>query len=164
MFPCFGLAHNAHWRLGVRAVDSNLVTKERILIVDDEPTLVFFLRRDLSERGLNCEVEGVGSGEDALARLAFAQYSVLITDLRMPGINGLTLVAAARSLQPTIGVVLMTAFGSHEVEAEAEQLMVDGYLTKPFQMERLHSLVEKILHTRQRKAIESMTGTKRAVA
>ena len=145
-------------------MDSNLVTKERILIVDDEPTLVFFLRRDLSERGLNCEVEGVGSGEDALARLAFAQYSVLITDLRMPGINGLTLVAAARSLQPTIGVVLMTAFGSHEVEAEAEQLMVDGYLTKPFQMERLHSLVEKILHTRQRKAIESMTGTKRAVA
>jgi two-component system response regulator AtoC len=164
VFPRFWLAHNARWHLGVRAVDSNPVTKERILIVDDEPTLVFFLRRDLSERGLDCEVEGVGSGEDALARLAFAQYSVLITDLRMPGINGLTLVAAARSLQPTIGVVLMTAFGSHEVEAEAEQLMVDGYLTKPFQMERLHSLVEKILHTRHRKAIENITGTKRAVA
>ena len=145
-------------------MDSNPITKERILIVDDEPTLVFFLRRDLSEGGLNCEVEGVGSGEDALARLAFAQYSVLITDLRMPGINGLTLAAAARSLQPTIGIILMTAFGSHEVEAEAEQLMVDGYLTKPFQMERLHSLVEKILHTRQRKAIGSISGTKRAVA
>ncbi len=138
--------------------------KVRILIVDDEPTLVFFLRQDLAERGLDCEVEGVGSGEDALARLAFTQYSVLITDLRMPGINGLTLAAAARSLQPTIGVVLMTAFGSHEVEAEAEQLMVDGYLTKPFQMERLHSLVEKILHTRQRKAIENRPGTKRAAA
>jgi len=145
-------------------VDSNPNAKERILIVDDEPTLVFFLRRDLSERGLDCEVEGVGSGEDALARLAFTQYSVLITDLRMPGINGLTLAAAARSLQPAIGVVLMTAFGSREVEAEAEQLMVDGYLTKPFQMERLHSLVEKILNTRQRKTIESRAGTKRAAA
>ena len=145
-------------------MDSNPKAKERILIVDDEPTLVFFLRRDLSERGLDCEVEGVGSGEDALARLAFTQYSVLITDLRMPGISGLTLVAAARSLQPAIGVVLMTAFGSHEVEAEAEQLMVDGYLTKPFQMERLHSLVEKILHTRQHKTIENTAGTKRAAA
>ncbi len=138
--------------------------KERILIVDDEPTLVFFLRQDLSERGLDCEVEGVGSGEDALARLAFTQYSVLITDLRMPGINGLTLAAAARSLQPAIGVVLMTAFGSHEVEAEAEQLMIDGYLTKPFQIERLHSLVEKILHTRRHKTKENRAGTNRAAA
>jgi DNA-binding NtrC family response regulator len=145
-------------------VDSNPKAKERILIVDDEPTLVFFLRQDLSERGLDCEVEGVGSGEDALARLAFTQYSVLITDLRMPGINGLTLAAAARSLQPAIGVVLMTAFGSHEVEAEAEQLMIDGYLTKPFQMERLHSMVEKILHTRQRKTMENKAGTKHTAA
>jgi DNA-binding NtrC family response regulator len=145
-------------------VDSNPNAKERILIVDDEPTLVFFLRRDLSERGLDWEVEGVGSGEEAVARLAFTQYSVLITDLRMPGINGLTLAAAARSLQPAIGVVLMTAFGSHEVEAEAEQLMIDGYLTKPFQIERLHSMVEKILHTRQRKTIENRAGTKRAAA
>ena len=142
-------------------MDSKPVSANRILIVDDEPTLVFFLGRDLSERGLNCEVDGVGSGEEALARLAFDKYSILITDLRMPGINGLTLVAAARSLQPTIGVILMTAYGSREVEAEAEQLMVDGYLTKPFQMERLHNLVEKILHERQRPAIENTGGVRR---
>ena len=142
-------------------MDSKPVSANRILIVDDEPTLVFFLGRDLSERGLNCEVDGVGSGEEALARLAFDKYNILITDLRMPGINGLTLVAAARSLQPTIGVVLMTAYGSREVEAEAEQLMVDGYLTKPFQMERLHNLVEKILHEQQRQAIENTGGVRR---
>ena len=142
-------------------MDSKPVSANRILIVDDEPTLVFFLGRGLSERGLNCEVDGVGSGEEALARLAFDKYNILITDLRMPGINGLTLVAAARSLQPTIGVILMTAYGSREVEAEAEQLMVDGYLTKPFQMERLHNLVEKILHERQRQAIENTGGVRR---
>ena len=121
----------------------------RILIVDDEPTLVFFLRRGLSEAGLDCEVEGVSSGEEALARLAFDKYRVLVTDLKMPGINGLTLAAAARSLHPAIGIILMTAYGSREVEAEAEQLMVDGYLTKPFQMERLRDLVEKILQAQQ---------------
>jgi len=121
------------------------VYSKRILIVDDEQTLVFFLRRGLSEAGLNCEVDGTSSGEEALAKLAFDKYQVLITDLKMPGINGLTLAAAARSLHPTIGIILMTAFGSREVETEAEQLMVDGYLTKPFQMERLRDLVEGIL-------------------
>ncbi len=117
----------------------------RVLIVDDEPTLVFFLRRGLSEAGLDCEVDGVDTGEEALARLAFDRYQILITDLKMPGINGLTLAAAARSLHPSIGIILMTAYGSQEVEAEAEQMLVDGYLTKPFQIQKLRDLVEKIL-------------------
>jgi two-component system response regulator GlrR len=130
-------------------VTANLIVANRILIVDDEPTLVFFLRRGLSEAGLNCEVEGVSSSEEALARLAFDKYRVLITDLKMPGINGLTLVAVARALHPAIGVILMTAYGSHEVEAEAEQLRVDGYLTKPFSTERLRDLVERILQAQQ---------------
>ena len=102
---------------------ANPVYTNRILIVDDEPTLVFFLRQGLSEAGLNCEVEGVGSGEEAMTKLAFAKYRVLITDLKMPGISGLTLAAAARSLQPNIGIILMTSYGAREVEARAEQLM-----------------------------------------
>ena len=69
----------------------------RILIVDDEQTLVFFLRRGLSEAGLNCDVDVVSSGEEALAKLALGEYQVLITDLKMPGINGLVLASAARS-------------------------------------------------------------------
>ena len=135
-----------------RAVEAKGVPSNRILIVDDEPTLVFFLRRGLSEADLNCEVDGVDSGEEALARLAFEKYQVLVTDLKMPGTNGLTLAAAARSLHPSIGVILMTAFGSHDVEAEAEQLMIDGYLTKPFQIEKLRDLVESILQARQHPA------------
>jgi DNA-binding NtrC family response regulator len=135
-----------------RAVEARGVPSNRILIVDDEPTLVFFLRRGLSEADLNCEVDGVDSGEEALARLAYDKYQVLVTDLKMPGINGLTLAAAARSLHPSIGVILMTAFGSHDVEAEAEQLMIDGYLTKPFQIEKLRDLVESILQARQHSA------------
>ena len=119
----------------------------RILIVDDEPVLVRFLRRGLSEAALNCEVEGVRSGEEALAKLTFDKYRVLITDLKMPGINGLTLAAAARSLHPDIGIILMTAYGSREVESEAEEMRVDGYLTKPFQMDSLRVLVEKVLRT-----------------
>ncbi|GAB4532554.1 MAG: response regulator [Anaerolineae bacterium] len=122
----------------------------RILIVDDEPTLVFFLRRGLSEAGLNYEVEGVSSGEEALGKLAFEEYGVLITDLKMPGINGLSLAEAARALHPNIGIILMTAYGSREVEAEVEQLMIDGYLTKPFQLETLLELVEDVLQAPKR--------------
>jgi len=143
-------------------MDSNPASANRILIVDDEPTLVFFLRQGLSEAGLNWAVEGVNSGEEALARLAFDKYSVLITDLKMPGINGLTLAAAARSLQPTIGIILMTAYGSREVEMEAEQLMVDGYLTKPFQMKQLRELIQTILHARQHPVAENTDGAERA--
>jgi len=128
------------------------VHANRILIVDDEQTLVFFLHRGLSEAELNCEVDVVNSGEEALAKLALDEYQVLITDLKMPGINGLVLASAARSLHPAIGVILMTAYGSREVEAEAEQLMVDGYLTKPFQMKRLRDLVEKILQAQKHPA------------
>jgi DNA-binding NtrC family response regulator len=135
-------------------VEANLVYVNRILIVDDEPTLVFFLRRGLSEAGLSCEVEGVGSGEEALAKLAFGKYQVLITDFKMPGINGLTLAAAARSLHPAIGIILMTAYGSREVEAEAEQIVVDGYLTKPFQMEELRNLVERVLQVQRHSAAQ----------
>jgi DNA-binding NtrC family response regulator len=143
-------------------MESNPVSANRILIVDDEPTLVFFLRQGLSEADLNCDVEGVGSGEEALARLAFDKYGVLITDLKMPGINGLTLAAAARSLHPAIGIILMTAYGSRDVEAEAEQLMVDGYLTKPFQMGKLRELVERILlNRRQQPTQENTNGAKR---
>jgi DNA-binding NtrC family response regulator len=134
------------------SVEASPVQANRILIADDEQTLGFFLRRGLSEAGLNCKVDVVASGEDALTRLAFDEYHVLITDLKMPGINGLTLVAVARSLHPAIGIILMTAYGTCEVEAEAEQLMVDGYLTKPFHMERLRDLVEKILQAQQHPA------------
>jgi len=128
------------------------VYANRIRIVDDEQTLVFFLRRGLSEAGLNCRVEGVGSGEEALDKLALEEYQVLVTDLKMPGINGLTVAAAARSLQPAIGIILMTAYGSGEIENEAQKLMIDGYLTKPFQMETLRDLVEGILHAQQHPA------------
>ena len=144
----FGSVTNGYRSPG-KGVEAISVYANRILIVDDEQTLVFFLRRGLSEAGLNCEVHVVSSGEEALAKLVLEKYQVLVTDLKMPGINGLTLASAARSLHPTIGIVLMTAYGSREVEYEAEQLMVDGYLTKPFQMEILRDLVEQILQAQE---------------
>ena len=86
--------------------------------------------------------------EEALSKLTLNRYDLLITDLRMPGISGLTLIEVARSLHPNINVILMTAYGSREVEDKANQLQVDAYLTKPFPTAKLRDTVAKLLTNR----------------
>jgi two-component system response regulator HydG len=118
---------------------------KRILIVDDESTLVFFLKQGLQESNIPCEVEDAASGEEALTKLTYNRYDILVSDLKMPGINGFTLLEVARSLHPRIRIILMTAFGSPEVQEEAKRLEVDGYLTKPFPTAQLQELIEQAL-------------------
>jgi YesN/AraC family two-component response regulator len=130
---------------------------KRILIVDDESTLVFFLKQGLQETELSCLLEGAASGEEALTKLTYNRYDLLITDLKMPGISGFTLVEVARSLHPHIYIILITAFGSPEVQDEAKQLNVDGYLTKPFPMSQLQNIVSNIL-TNPEKVNETQHG------
>lgn len=121
------------------------VRPKRILVVDDEETLTFFLKQDLQEANMSYSVDVASSGEDALTKLTYNRYDLLITDLKMPGISGFTLVEVARSLHPDIKVVLMTAYGSQEVQDEAKSLKVEGYLTKPFPTARLRDLADAIL-------------------
>lgn len=123
------------------------IKPKRVLIVDDEATLVFFLKQGLQEAEIAFKVDIAPSGEDALIKLTYNQYDLLITDLKMPGINGFTLVETARSFHPDIKVILMTAFGSTEVQNEAKNLRVDGYLTKPFPTAQLQNIACNILAT-----------------
>lgn len=127
------------------------VKPKRILIVDDEATLLFFLKQSLQESGIVCKVDIAPSGEEALTKLTYNRYDLLITDLKMPGISGFTLVEVARSLHPDIRTILMTAFGSREVQNEASNLQVDGYLTKPFPTVQLQELAFEILTDNERK-------------
>jgi CheY-like chemotaxis protein len=122
-----------------------IARRKRILIVDDESTLVFFLKQGLQESNIPCEVEDAASGEEALTKLTYNRYDILVTDLKMPGINGFTLLEVARSLHPHIRIILMTAFGSPEVQEEVRRLEVDGYLTKPFPTIQLQNFIERAL-------------------
>jgi DNA-binding NtrC family response regulator len=117
------------------------VGSANVLIVDDEESLAFFLQQSLLGRNKGWRVEIAGSAEEALVKLGRCRYEVVVADLRMSGINGLELVAAVRSIDPGTRVILMTAYGSEEIEAEARRLQVYGYVTKPFKMERMRALV-----------------------
>jgi CheY-like chemotaxis protein len=122
---------------------------KRILIVDDEPTLVFFLKQGLQETQLAYHVDGASSGEEALTKLTYNTYDLLVTDLKMPGISGFTLVEVARSLHPLINVILITAYGSPEVQDESEQLKINGYLIKPFPTSQLQEMIQEILAAKE---------------
>lgn len=109
----------------------------RILIAEDEVRVSQAFSRALSmPEGGGYLVETRESGEEALARFREAPSDLLITDLRMSGINGFELIGKCREVSPELRSILITAFGSPDVEDKAYQLAVDIYLTKPFSMRK----------------------------
>jgi two-component system response regulator PilR (NtrC family) len=121
------------------------MASRNILIVDDEESLAFFLQQSLLEGNKDWQVETAESAEEALTKLNRRHYQVIIADLRMPGINGLELVTAVRAIDPATQVILTTAYGSDAIEAEARRLQVYKYVTKPFKMEAMRTLVRSAL-------------------
>ncbi len=128
------------------------MSQERILIAEDESRVAQALSRALSlPEGGGYAVEAYESGEEALARLNETHFDLLITDLRMPGMNGLELLDKCHEVSPNTGSILITAFGSPQIEENAARLAVDAYLTKPFSMRTLVQTVEKTLQARSQK-------------
>jgi two-component system response regulator AtoC len=101
-----------------------------ILIADDEESIRHVLVLLLSERGY--EVRAVADGEQALAELKARDYDALVTDVRMPKLDGLALVRAAQEVSPDTTVIVMSAYGSHELAIEAMKAGAYDYLGKPF--------------------------------
>ncbi len=114
-----------------------MAVDKRILIVDDEEKVAFFLRESLEELGQEFAVEAVKSGEEALEKIEAQPFDLVITDLRMPGIDGLELLEKVKERSPDTRLILMTAYGSDEVEAEARRLDIHEYITKPFHVSDL---------------------------
>ena len=108
---------------------------KRILVVDDEPTIAFFLAENLATLNPAFEIETAHTGEEAMDNLASGHFDLVVTDLRLPGISGLELIRWLRASSPQTRTVLITAHGSPKIEREAAQLQVHQYITKPFDME-----------------------------
>ncbi len=118
---------------------------KHILIVDDEPKVGYFLKETLESLGPDYTVASVTSAEDALTALARAPFDLMVTDLRMPGLNGLELIGRARRDQPRLPAILITAFGSDDVAAAARRLQAAYYFTKPFPIEAFLKAVQDSL-------------------
>jgi DNA-binding NtrC family response regulator len=115
----------------------------RILVVDDKASMRKMLSGALAAQGH--EVRAVGSGGEALLALKRQPAALVLTDLRMPGLDGLALTREVRALHPETAVVVMTAYGSVDTAVEAMRLGAANFLTKPFSLETLKVVVDKAL-------------------
>ena len=106
-----------------------------ILLVDDDPDLLQLISLRLTSAGYR--VRTADSGETALASLAVARPSAVITDLRMPGIDGMQLFQAIHREHPALPVIILTAHGTIPDAVTATQRGVFGFLTKPFDSQEL---------------------------
>ena len=117
--------------------------KDRILIVDDERDTREFMARALS--GLY-EVQTAADAELAMKQLdADRSIRLLLSDIRMPGEDGMTLMKAAKAMNPNLAVILLTAFGSIDQAVAAMKDGADDFITKPVDLDQLELRIKKAL-------------------
>ncbi|MEJ2633744.1 MAG: response regulator [Calditrichia bacterium] len=118
---------------------------KRLLIVDDEETLTFSLYQTFINAPMECEVLTAASGLEAVSKVEEKPFDVVITDIKMPGLDGLDLVAMIKAHNPNTRVIVMTAYGSDEREEQAYQRGAEKYIEKPFDIHEIRDLVIKMI-------------------
>ncbi|MFN9331067.1 MAG: sigma-54-dependent transcriptional regulator [Planctomycetota bacterium] len=114
----------------------------RILLVEDEATIAVTLTDDLEAAGY--EVKHVADGKAAISELGQTSYDVVITDVRLPGADGMQVLQAAKRARPDTEVLVMTAFATVEHAVEAMRLGADDYIPKPFLNEQVLERIQRI--------------------
>ncbi len=122
-------------------------SRARLLVVDDEPAQREMLAAILDRAGF--DVVTAPDGEQALQRLESETYDLLLTDQRMPKMNGLELLEQVQRIQPGLPVVLMTAHGTVSTAVEAMKRGAADYLTKPFERDELLLVIDKAIRQRR---------------
>lgn len=120
---------------------------KRVLVVDDEDDMLWMLQRNLNKGMSEVEVLAASSGEEALAVLSDKEVNLVITDINMPGMNGLDLLIEVNNRYPNTGVIIMTAYPSNSFEREA---MMGGslrFVEKPFDIKDMRKIVADVLKT-----------------
>jgi nitrogen regulation protein NR(I) len=117
----------------------------RILLIEDDPSVAENLRRVLTDDGQEVLVER--RGDEGLAAVARGTFNAVVTDLRLPGLNGLELVERLHRAQPRLPIILITAFGTTETAISAMKFGAFDYLQKPFPIPQLLDLVRKAIES-----------------
>jgi DNA-binding NtrC family response regulator len=119
----------------------------RVLVVDDDSSLGRFIVEILIDAHHDPTL--VESGAEAMQRVEKESWDLVITDLRMPGMSGLELIAGLKNYDPRIAVLAITAYGSIETAVQAIRAGAADYITKPFEPDALLLAVDKCLHERR---------------
>jgi two-component system response regulator HydG len=115
----------------------------RVLVVDDRAEMAEMIADDLCDRGY--EGVAVSSGREALRLLQTERVDILVTDLRMPEVDGLNLLRSSILLDPSRPVIMMTAYGTLDTAIEATENGAFHYLMKPFRLESLARILEQAM-------------------
>ena len=117
--------------------------RPRVMIVDDHLSMAEMLADGLTEKGF--DAVALASSPEAATRLADETFDVLVTDLRMPHVDGLELLKISRAAHPGRPVIVMTAYSAVESAIESIRQGAFHYLTKPFKLEELVLFVNRAL-------------------
>jgi two-component system response regulator (stage 0 sporulation protein F) len=120
---------------------------KHILIVDDDVSLGEVLQQALSYTPYHYDVRLARDADEALAHISRREFDLIITDIKMAGFSGLQLLEALRHVAPDTRTIVMTAFGSDEMEERARTLGAFGYLTKPFTIHEFRNLINRALES-----------------
>src|SRR4051794_23382123 len=115
----------------------------RVIVVDDNFEMARTIAEGLVDRGY--DAVAVASGQEALARLRGETVDALVTDLRMPKVDGLELLAESRRLMPERPVIVMTAYSAIDTAIESIRQGASHYLTKPFKQDELVIFLQRAL-------------------
>lgn len=121
----------------------------RIMLVDDEENVLSALRRSLAP--LRCEMEAFTQPRQALARAGEMAFDLVISDYRMPGMDGVTLVRELKKMQPHLVAIMLSGFSDLRSIMDAiNEAQVYRYLTKPWDADKLNALISQVLEQRAR--------------
>ncbi|CAK0761045.1 DNA-binding transcriptional activator GlrR [Gammaproteobacteria bacterium] len=147
--------------MSAKPIDSlNIHPQPRVLVVDDDPDLLRLLTIRLKAAGY--EVAGAGGGEQALSMLPTFRPQVLLTDLRMDGMDGLALFDTVSRRHPTLPVIILTAHGTIPEAVDATRRGIFGFLTKPFDARLLVEQIDAAVRLRAPDAPDVAAATWRA--
>ena len=119
--------------------------RRRVLVVDDDARVRFVLRGALQGLGDGYEILAAGDSQEALAQVKAQPIDLLITDLRLPRMDGMQLTAALGAENPDLQIVWITAYGCHRVYDAGQRLQITYCLDKPLEIDALRAVVLRIL-------------------
>ncbi len=117
---------------------------ERILVIDDELDMLMLLRM-IIEDNTDYEVETTNNPSEALKMVMKNDYDLVISDLKMPGMDGLELFDEVKGMKPDLPLIIITAYGSLETADEAMKMGVADFITKPFRKDSILFTINRVL-------------------